>query len=203
MSLIDVLKVPMRLQFFAEEGEEGSNSNNHPQTAPTPQAPEFDYEKLASLINGKQSVTEDTVLKSYFKQQGLSKDEMDSAIAAFKKQKAENTPDIAQLQADKTKAEQQALKAVIEAKAQMIAFTLGIDAKTIPYVLKLADLSQLSLDSKDEDVQAVLNKVLEDVPALKPTQDDSSSGFKQVGAPSGGNNSSQTDEALKRAFGIK
>ena len=202
MSLKDVLKVPMKLQFFAE-GEEGSNANNPQQATPTPQAPEFDYEKLASLINGKQSVTEDTVLKSYFKQQGLSKEEMDSAIAAFKKQKAESTPDIAQLQADKTKAEQQALKAVIEAKAQMIAFTLGIDAKTIPYVLKLADLSQLSLDSKDEDVQAVLNKVLEDVPALKPTQDASPSGFKQVGAPSGGNNSSQTDEALKRAFGIK
>ena len=199
MSLKDVLKVPMKLQFFAEEGEEGSNSSN-PQQQTTPQVPEFDYEKLASLINGKQSVTEDTVLKSYFKQQGLSKDEMDSAIAAFKKQKAESTPDIAQLQADKTKAEQQAL---IEAKAQMIAFTLGIGAKTIPYVLKLADLSQLSLDSKDEDVQAVLNKVLEDVPALKPAQDASSSGFKQVGAPSGGNNSSQTDEALKRAFGIK
>lgn len=201
MSLKDVLKVPMKLQFFAE-GEDESNPNN-PQQQATPQAPEFDYEKLASLINGKQSVTEDTVLKSYFKQQGLSKDEMDSAIAQFKKQKAESTPDIAQLQADKTKAEQQALKAVIEAKAQMIAFTLGIDAKTIPYVLKLADLSQLSLDSKDEDVQAVLNKVLEDVPALKPTQDASPSGFKQVGAPSGGNNPSQTDEALKRAFGIK
>ena len=115
MSLKDVLKVPMKLQFFAE-GEEGSKANN-PQQQDTPQAPEFDYEKLASLINGKQSVTEDTVLKSYFKQQGLSKDEMDSAIAAFKKQKAESTPDIAQLQADKTKAEQQALKAVIEAKA--------------------------------------------------------------------------------------
>ena len=201
MSLKDVLKVPMKLQFFAE-GEDESNPNN-PQQQATPQAPEFDYEKLASLINGKQSVTEDTVLKSYFKQQGLSKDEMDSAIAEFKKQKAESTPDVAQLQADKTKAEQQALKAVIEAKAQMIAFTLGIDAKTIPYVLKLADLSQLSLDSKDEDVQAVLNKVLEDVPALKPTQDASPSGFQQVGAPSGGNNSSQTDEALKRAFGIK
>lgn len=201
MSLKDVLKVPMKLQFFAE-GEDESNPNN-PQQQATPQTPEFDYEKLASLINGKQSVTEDTVLKSYFKQQGLSKDEMDSAIAEFKKKKAESTPDIAQLQADKTKAEQQALKAVIEAKAQMIAFTLGIDAKTIPYVLKLADLSQLSLDSKDEDVQAVLNKVLEDVPALKPTQDASPSGFQQVGAPSGGNNPSQTDEALKRAFGIK
>ena len=31
-------------------------------------APEFDYEKLAALISGKQTVTEDTVLKSYFRE---------------------------------------------------------------------------------------------------------------------------------------
>lgn len=52
-------------------------NQNEPQ--PTPQgnpAPTFDYDKLANLINGKQSVTEDTVLKSYFKEQGLSADEM-------------------------------------------------------------------------------------------------------------------------------
>lgn len=49
---------------------------------------EIDYEKLAGLINGKQSVAEDTVLKSYFKQKGLSADEMEQAIATFKEQKA-------------------------------------------------------------------------------------------------------------------
>lgn len=74
---------------------------NEPQ--PTPQgnpAPTFDYDKLASLINGKQSVAEDTVLKSYFKEQGLSADEMKQAIGAFKEQKAKNTPDIAKMQSE-------------------------------------------------------------------------------------------------------
>lgn len=66
-----------------------------PQGTPQGNAPAFDYDKLASLITGKQSVTEDTVLKSYFKEQGLSADEMKEAIGAFKKQKAENTPDFA------------------------------------------------------------------------------------------------------------
>ena len=47
-----------------------------PQGTPQGNAPAFDYDKLASLITGKQSVTEDTVLKSYFKEQGLSADEM-------------------------------------------------------------------------------------------------------------------------------
>lgn len=70
---------------------------NEPQPTPqgNPPAPAFDYDKLASLITGKQSVTEDTVLKSYFKEQGLSADEMKQAIGAFKEQKAKNTPDFA------------------------------------------------------------------------------------------------------------
>ena len=40
MSLKDVLKVPMKLQFFVE-GEDESNPNP-PQQQATPQVPEFD-----------------------------------------------------------------------------------------------------------------------------------------------------------------
>ena len=38
-----------------------------PQGTPQGNALAFDYDKLASLITGKQSVTEDTVLKSYLR----------------------------------------------------------------------------------------------------------------------------------------
>ena len=56
--------------------------------------PQIDYDKLAGIINGKQSVTEDTVLKGYFKQQGLSQAEMGEAISAYKAEKAKHAPDI-------------------------------------------------------------------------------------------------------------
>ena len=65
-------------------------------------APAFDYDKLAELINGKQRADEETILKKYFKNQGLSSDEMEQAIAAFKEQKAKNTPDVGQLQTNLT-----------------------------------------------------------------------------------------------------
>ena len=82
--------------------EPNTNPTNTQQTNPEqagtngsqPKEPTFDYEKLASLITGKQTVAEDTVLKSYFKQQGLSEDEMKQAISSFKEQKAKNTPDV-------------------------------------------------------------------------------------------------------------
>ena len=47
------------------------------------------------------------------------------------------------LQQQLTQAQAVAQKAMIDSAATMTAVSLGIDAKTIPYVLKMADLSQV------------------------------------------------------------
>ena len=97
-------------------------------------------------------------------------------------------------------------KAQMQSAATMAAVSLGIDAKTIPYVLKMADLSQVvGQDGKinDEILKAALNKVLEDIPALKP-QAAGSTGFIQVGATGGiQQTQSATDAELDRIFGVK
>lgn len=168
------------------------------------QQPEFDYEKLASIISGKQTVAEEQVLKGYFKQQGLSKEEMDQAIASFKQQQAANKPDVTALQNAASTANQKAAEAILENKATLAAVQLGIDAKTIPYVLKMADLSKaVGQDGSinEEEVKNILNKVLEDVPALKP-QAQQTSGFK-FGAAGGQATENSVDEELDRIFGVK
>ncbi|HEY5523229.1 MAG TPA: hypothetical protein VIK21_08565, partial [Desulfuromonadaceae bacterium] len=75
--------------------------------------------------------------------------------------------------------------------------------ESIPYVLKLADLSKVTVDANgDPDskaLEAAINKVLTDVPALKGTE--SVSGFK-AGADGKGK-SDTTEEQLANAFGIK
>ena len=178
------------------------------QTSPqqTQQAPAIDYDKIAQIVSGKQVATEDSVLKGYFKQQGLSADEMNQAIAAFKQQKAANQPDIGAMQAQLTQAQAAMQQAQMQSAATMAAVSLGIDAKTIPYVLKMADLSQVvGQDGKinDEILKAALNKVLEDIPALKP-QAAGSTGFIQVGATGGiQQTQSATDAELDRIFGVK
>lgn len=73
---------------------DGQNTNNQTPQPDNQVQPDFDYDKLANLIAGKQSITEETVLKSYSKQQGLSEDEMKQAINSFKETKAKNTPDV-------------------------------------------------------------------------------------------------------------
>lgn len=180
-------KLPMNLQFFAEPGEgAGDNGGNGGQEPPAQQtqAPQFDYEKLAGIIAGKQSVAEDTVLKNYFKQQGLSEDDMKQAISAFKQQKAQNHPDVDTMQQQLSIAQQQAQQAMIEKDAYLLSGELGIDLKTMPYLMKLADLSAVTTaDGKvDQDkLKEALNKVLEDVPQLKPKADTQQNGFRQIG----------------------
>ncbi len=202
----------MNLQLFAEPasaagGTEppagGQNQQTQPQTGQQA-SPAIDYAKIQQMLDGTLAAKEDTALKAYFKQQGLSQEEMEQAIATFKQQKAAQQPDVGAIQQQLTQAQAVAQKAMIDSAATMAAVSLGIDAKTIPYVLKMADLSQvMGQDGKinDEALKAALNKVLEDVPALKP-QVPGSTGFIQVGAASGQQQTQTTDDALKKAFGL-
>ena len=181
-------RFPMNLQLFAEGGASGGQGDGAGSSGAAGNQPgasgngvsgtgspgvQFDYEKLAGLIAGKTSVTEDTVLKSYFKQQGLSQEEMSQAIQAFKAQKAANQPDVGALQTQAAQAQAEPRKAQLENVAIMAAVGLGVDAKTIPYLIKMTDFGQaVGQDGKinEETVSNALKKTLEDVPGLKPAQ---------------------------------
>ena len=171
--------MPMNLQIFAENGAgdgAAQGANGGEAHAEGNEQFQIDYEKIANIIAGKQSATEESVLKGYFKQQGLTKEQMEQAIAVYKQQQAASQPDIKEMQnqiadAQKQNATMQAevLKAQVQSAATMTAVTLGIDAKTIPYVLKMADFSQVT----GQD-----GKINEE--ALKP-QTVGKNGFTQVG----------------------
>lgn len=200
--------IPMNLQFFAEPGgdpagtEPAAGAGAAAQTGQ--QSVDFDYEKLAEIVAGKQSTTVDSVLKGYFKQHGLSKEEMSQAITAFKEQQKAQQPDVEGLQTQAAEATQIAQKARVESKATLTAVEIGIDAKSIPYVLKLADFSQAvgaEGEIKEDAVKSALEKVLEDVPALKPNPA-GQTGFVQVGTGGGNKETTNNDDALKAAFGL-
>lgn len=172
------------------ENNTGTQSNTTTQTEPqnNPQTPPaIDYGKIQQMLDGTLAAKEDTALKAYFKQQGLSQQEVEQAISAFKEQKAANQPDVAGMQNQLTAAQAAAQAAKVETAATMMAVSLGLDAKTIPYVLKMADLSQVAgQDGKinEEALKTALSTVLEAIPALKP-QADGKTGFTQIGT--GGN----------------
>lgn len=203
----------MNLQLFADpapamggSGGDGSGGIPAGQQAQTQQSatPQIDYSKIQQMLDGTLAAKEDVALKAYFKQQGLSQEEAEQAMAAFKQQKAAQQPDVGALQTQMAQAQAAAQQAQLQAAATIAAVTLGIDAKTIPYVLKLADLSQaMGQEGKinDDTLNNALKKVLEDVPALKPKAV-GSTGFIQVGAASGTQQQTTSDDVLKKAFGL-
>lgn len=190
-------------------GTAGDGAQAQTQQNPNGQqsAPAVDYDKIQQMLDGALAAREDTALKAYFKQQGLSQQEAEQAIATFKQQKAKNTPDVSAMQAQMTQMQAVAQEAQVQSIATMVAVTLGISAKSIPYVLKMADLSNVvGQDGKinEETLKSALNKVLEDVPALKP-QASGTTGFVQVGASSNGGSGQQTNQVdqLSSIFGNK
>lgn len=188
---------------------ENNPTPNPNETQPTPQGnnqqtPSFDYDKLASLINGKQSVAEDTVLKSYFKEQGLSADEMKQAIGAFKEQKAKNTPDVAKIQSELEISNKAKLMAEVNQSATLEAVKQGVDVASIPYVLKMADFSAVSTDGEinTEKLTEAVKKVLDDIPALKAKANENAGGVQKIGGD-GNSDKNLTEDALRGIFGIK
>lgn len=169
---------------------------------------DIDYDKLADVINKGTQSKENAILKSYFEQQGMSQEEVNQAIKEFKTSKQtkaqEQTATLTTLQQENEQLKAQIVKARVDDVAYKQALGLGIEANTIPYVTKLADLSKVTNEKGEIDenlITAALNKVLEDVPQLKGTNQQDNKGFQQIGAGGSGQKSS-TDDALKAAFGL-
>ena len=154
------------------QGTTGQQNNNANQ--PNNNSNGIDYNKIQEMIDGRNAKTEDSVLKSYFQKQGLSQEEIESAINAFKTQKANQANaqnkelTDAQASLQKTQLENQRLR--IEKKAYDFVDELNVDIKTMPYLLKMADLNNCA--DKDGNVledtlKTALQKVIDDVPGLK------------------------------------
>ena len=137
-----------------------------------------DYAKIQEMIDGRNAKTEDSILKSYFEKQGLSKEEMESAINAFKTQKANQAKaqdtELADAQASLKKAQLENQRLKIEKKAYDFVDDLNIDNKTMPYLLKMADLSKC-IDKEgnvlEDSLKTALEQVITDVPGLKKQVD--------------------------------
>ena len=163
--------------------------------------PTFDYEKLASLVNGKQAVAEDTVLKGYFKQQGMTPDEMTAAINMFKEQKAQATPDIAQMQNSIAQTTQRALAAEMQNAAMLMANDLGVDVNAMPYLVRMADVAEVTKGGEVDEaiLKTKLEELVKAIPSLKKTVQQV--GFEAVGVETSKSNDADDDE-LYRIFGV-
>lgn len=185
------------------QAQNTAGQNNAVQTNTNNQS--IDYDKIQAIVDGRNAKTEDSILKSYFQQQGLSEEEMKTAIVDFKNNKAQKEKEANEnslnLQNENASLKAQVLQMQINQVANQCALEIGVDAKTIPYLIKMADLKTAVNDKGEvvkDEVTNALTKVLEDLPQLK-SQNTQNKGFVKIGAE---NNNAQpsVDDVLKNIF---
>lgn len=193
-------KMPLNLQLFAESGDSETAQSKGVEQKPSQgstQSSSIDYDKIQAMVDSRNQRTEESVLKSYFQSQGMSADEMNEAIKTYKNQKEENNKkraeDTIALQTQLQEANAKTLKAQINSEAFIQAVELGVSTKTIPYLTKLADFTGVSNEKGEidkEKVKEALNKVLTDIPGLKPGKEEISGITIGADSSNSGQNSS-------------
>ena len=182
---------------------QGGNSAGNTQT----QTAGVDYDKIQAMIDKGTTQKENAILKSYFEQQGMSEDDVKTAISDWKSRKQTQ----AQAQTDSFNKLQESNKALQERLTQELlnkqAFNdcldLGIDKNTIPHVIKCADFTDAINEKGEvnaEKVRASVEQVLKDVPAFKSSANEKH-GFK-VGISGEQDDVTEQENVLRKAFGL-
>jgi hypothetical protein len=158
----------------------GQNTNQNQQ--------QFDYDRIQQMLDGTLKAKEDTALKAYFKQQGLSQEDAEKAIADFKAKQKETTPDVDGLNATITAKDNE----IATIKAEManlrltnatrdLADELGFEGKNTAYILKAAEIKDVIKEDGTVDTEKLkeaVKKFLDDVPNFKKSATVNNRGFK-------------------------
>jgi transposase-like protein len=176
------------------------------QPATTPNYDEI-FNKLDSILDKRA----DGLAKSALKDNGVEESEIADIVKAYREQKqakvTEQANALTTAQQRITELEKQISDKAIDEAMSAAALELGVDAKQLPYVTRLAARDGVLGDDGIPDAEKVkeaINKVLEDVPALKASAS-VNKGFQPVGAKAGegADSGSDADKKLRGYFGLK
>ncbi len=204
-------KLSLNIQHFAEAvGSAAASTGEQTTLAETQtQATTIDYDKIADIVSKRSSSTEDSVLKGYFKQQGLDEKQMGEAIASYKQaqvaKQQEEAQRISNLQKENERMKAQILNSQIDTKVSEMAGGLGVDPAKQPFLLKLIERKELANDKgeiQEDKIKAAVDAVLKAFPDFKSSIGSSNTGFQRIGAGASGAAGSELDAKLDAAFGI-
>ena len=185
---------------------QGGNSANNTQVSNDGKSV-IDYDKIQSMIDKGVQQKENAILKSYFEQQGMSEDEIKTAIGDYKSKKQTQAQaqagELTKLQNAYTELQSRLTNELLSKQAFNDCLDLGVDKNTIPYVIKSADFKD-AIDDKGEikadKVREAVEQVLKDVPAFKGTSNDDK-GIK-FGVSGEQDDATEQENALRKAFGL-
>jgi hypothetical protein len=209
---VDIIGDGLKTEVFnMAENNVPNTPNEQTPPATTPPATTPNYDEIFSKLDAILDKRSEGLAKSALKDNGIEESEIADIVKAYREQKQTkaNEQATALTEAQKTIADLQkqiADKALDDAFSTA-AIELGVDPKQVPYVSRLAARDGvLGTDNLPdaEKVKAAINKVLEDVPALKASAN-ANKGFVPVGAKTGDGAGSGEDaeKKLRSYFGLK
>lgn len=190
------------LQLFTDGGEGGAdaagagagtagNGNGSQNNAG---GATYSYEQAEEIANARADRAEKAALASYFKQQGMTEDEVNAALADFKARKAAQQPNVSKVEQERDAA----LAQVEEMKNTNYLRDKGVKADDLDYVL-----FKVSKKVNDKiDFKKAADAFLKENPRF------TGQGYKVVstGKPDGGSGNGQTvndsiNNSIRSAFG--
>lgn len=191
-------------QVNTEPNQNGGNAN---QNGGNGSEKTYTQQELDNIVNERTGRATKSALSSFFKQRGLSEEEANAAMTEYLENKKKDAPDVAKLQNDFTAERSARLQAVINQNATLEAIKQGVDINSIQYLLKMADFKDVTDENGNvnaEKLTEAVKKVLDDVPALKGSNQNNNGngGIQKIGGD-GENNNSATEDMLRGIFGIK
>lgn len=148
------LGYPLNLQLFAEPGEGGGDPGN---TDPNPSGgesagAEIDYDKLAETIEKRIKSTENSTLKGYLKDKGLSKEEIEEAVKSYRANKEQKTKDeqerIQKIIDENLSYKKAEADRILKNEAKKVAKELGVRDDRFDALYRLSDTSHFLNDDK-------------------------------------------------------
>lgn len=191
---------------MAEENNNNSNSNSDNNSNNNDWKSSLDkiFDKLDSIMDNKSN----GVAKSALRDNGFEDEEIKNIVKQWKEDKQqksqENTTKMNDLTTQINQLNEQLRIEKVNNQAFICGLDLGLDQKTIPYVVKLADLSN-GVDEKGqisiENIKTAMSKVLNDVPNFKANNNNN--GFVKIGADTSNGGNSTQEDVLSKIFGNK
>ena len=183
------------------QNEPTNNTNNH---AEWKSSLDKIFEKLDSIIENKSN----SVARSALRDNGFEDDEIKSIVKQWRDNKQTQTQENATKMNELTNQvgtlKNQLITEKVNNQAFLCGLDLGLDSKTIPYVVKLADLSKATDDKAEisvENIKTAMSKVLDDVPSFKSSNNNN--GFVKIGADTSNGAKATQEDVLAGIFGTK
>lgn len=159
-------KYLLNLQMFAEPGEGGG--------APAPGDPsqpvDIDYDKLAEAMAKRTAASENSALKGYLKDLGLSKEEVEEAAKTYKANQAQKQKqkdeEYQRIIDENTKYKKAETMRIVKNAAKEVAKELNVRDDRFDKLFRLSDTSKFLNDDKvDKDaIKNEFEEQLKDLP---------------------------------------